>query len=77
MNWTSYPQNKPETSGPYLVSITRPVDKGDFTFSYRACYNAETDKWFKYDPFSDDADILEEIKFKINGWIHDLPAYLG
>jgi len=77
MNWTSYPQNKPKSSGYYLVSITRPFKNGDLTFNYNAYYNAETDKWFKYNPFSDDTYILEEIEFKINGWVQDLPKYLG
>ncbi|GET25890.1 hypothetical protein [Prolixibacter sp. NT017] len=77
MNWISYPANKPEKSGPYVVSISRPVENGDYTFSYKAYYSAETDRWFKYNPFSDEKDVLEEITFKINGWIQNLPAYLG
>ncbi len=77
MNWTSYPQNKPESSGPYLASITRPFKRSILTFNYIAYYDTKMDKWFKYNPFSDDDEILQEIEFEIIGWLQNLATYLG
>lgn len=72
MEWKTYPKNKPNESGTYLVSITI----SHRTFNYMAHYDQKTDSWFKYDPFSNKNDVLEQIEFKINGWKNP-SVYLG
>ena len=74
MEWKKYPENKPPKSGSYSVSVARPVNGNEFVFVYVAYYSANLDQWFKYDPFSDEHDVLESIEFKINGWLQ-LPVY--
>lgn len=76
MEWTSYPENRPAESGAYIVSISRPYSNGDLTFKYVAYYNVDNNQWFKYDPFSDENDILERITFRINGWVANATVYL-
>lgn len=76
MNWTSYPNNRPAESGTYLASITRPYLENDtLTFSYVAFYNRDNDTWYKYDSFT--SETQEEITDTINGWLANLPTYLG
>lgn len=75
MEWISYPERKPEQSGPYVVSIQRPYNNSDLTFKYVAYFNADSNEWFKYNPFEDENGILEKIDFRINGW-GQVPIYL-
>ena len=76
MNWIDYPQNRPDISRTYLVSIERqtPHVGGNFTFKYVAYYDANTGHWHKCDGFDDDS-IKEIITDRVNGWI-DVPTYL-
>ncbi len=75
MNWISYPETKPNSSQPYLVSVTGPYLGGDLTFNYIAIYSAETDEWYKYNPFEENSK-GEKINLKINGWCSDLTTYI-
>jgi hypothetical protein len=74
MNWIDYPQNRPEISRTYLISIQRPYAGGDFTFKYVGYYDANTGNWHKCDGFNDDS-ITEIITDRVIGWI-DVPTYL-
>lgn len=76
MNWINYPENRPNVSQPYLVSVTRPYNGGDLTFNYVAYYNTENNQWFKYDGFSNENNILERITDRINGWDSNSSVYL-
>jgi hypothetical protein len=76
MEWINYPENKPQESGTYLVSITRPCVGGDFTFRYFAYFDTAKNQWFKSDLFRDENQILERITFKINGWVESVSTYL-
>ncbi len=71
MNWISYPENRPNESGTYHVSICRPYNGADLTFHYVAHYDAETRQWHKNDGFDDDS-VKEVIKERIVGWIDGL-----
>ncbi|TDN79361.1 hypothetical protein DET49_13824 [Salegentibacter sp. 24] len=76
MNWISYPDNKPSESGAYVSSITKPyLENNDFTFNNVSYYNVDNDTWYKYDSFN--SEVLEKITDKINGWVANLPNYLG
>lgn len=75
MEWILYPENKPTESRPYTVSITGPYASGDLTFIYIAYYNAETDEWFKYDPFKEES-IGEKINLRINGWFNGIATLI-
>ncbi len=76
MEWISYPEHKPKQSQPYLISVSTPISNGEYIFNYIGYYNAETDKWHKYDPFSDE-NIKEQITDRIIGWSSGLTSYLG
>jgi hypothetical protein len=75
MNWRAYPDYRPENSGTYLISVTRPYHSNEFVFNCVAHYDAENQNWRKYDGF-DDESIKEKITDKVNGWI-PLTAYMG
>lgn len=75
MDWMIYPENRPETSGTYHVSIERPINSGTFTFHAVAYYNKENDQWHKHDGF-DDNSIKEIIKERIVGWVYGLNILL-
>ena len=77
MSWIDFPENKPNTSGTFIVSINTITAKGkDYTFRYLAYYDLDQNKWFKYDSFAIGNEILEEIKDRINGWTETPPVYL-
>ncbi|WP_297334749.1 hypothetical protein [Flavobacterium sp.] len=76
MQWTSYPQSKPKESQPYLISVSKQHPNGEYIFNYVGYYDIETDKWHKYDAFSDDS-IKEPITEKVLGWMSDMTSYLG
>jgi hypothetical protein len=67
MNWIPYPENRPDSSGTYHVTIQRPYAGGDITFHYAAYFDADTNRWHKYDGFVDDS-IKEVIEERIVGW---------
>lgn len=79
MNWNSYPEIKPKSSGSYLASVKRHYAGGnDLVFKCVIHYDHRTDKWFKYDPFLDENSIQEEIaRDMILGWLAGIPSYLG
>lgn len=76
MNWINIKERKPNESGTFLISVTRPY-KGndDLTFNYIAHYDQKNDNWHKYDPFTE--NILDIITVQINGWAQGLTTYLG
>jgi hypothetical protein len=75
MEWILYPENKPTESRPYTVSITGPYASGDFTLIYIAYYNAETNEWFKNDPFKENS-VGEKINLRINGWLKGIATLI-
>ena len=68
MDWIDYPNNKPDNTQTYLVSIERPYIGNTLTFLYIAHYDVENDNWHKYDSFSDDNSVGEIIKDRIIGF---------
>ena len=76
MNWLSYPENTPNT-GVHIASISTPHINGTFTFNYVAFYNADSNLWYKYDPFNPDNSQGEQITNTVNGWIDNMVTYFG
>jgi len=78
MNWNKFPPNKPEDSGSYLVSITRKSSSSqEYTFTYKAFYDANTESWHKYNPWDDDNSKGDKISDKIIRWVSELAVFLG
>jgi hypothetical protein len=78
MNWIPYPQNKPDRSGSYTISVIRKTSsKSDFGFTYTAHYDSNTDEWFKYDPFDDIDYLKEKITDNVTAWSDDNSVYMG
>ena len=61
MEWESYPRNLPNETGPYIVSLQGRAKQGIIVSNYSAYYDKESRKWFKYDPFVDNFEPVEEI----------------
>ncbi|GGB66675.1 hypothetical protein GCM10007424_03300 [Flavobacterium suaedae] len=76
MNWISYPENKPNHSQSYVISVLKRNNNKEHFFKYVAYYDVETDNWYKYDGFVEN-DIKELIQERVVGWVNDLPTYLG
>lgn len=68
MNWIVYPDNKPDITGTYLVSIERAFFDNTLTFNYVAYYNVENNNWYKYDSFLDYDSVGEKIEDKIKAY---------
>lgn len=67
MEWIDYNESKPKSSGSCVISLTRPLKSGNYTFKYLAYYDLDKDSWFKYNPFDDENDVLDRITLKVNG----------
>lgn len=55
MKWKFYPQEKPDDSGTFLLSLTK---DGEY-FNYIAWYNADDDVWFRQNPFNHEENVIE------------------
>ncbi|OPC53444.1 hypothetical protein BAY07_15450 [Elizabethkingia bruuniana] len=58
-----YPKTKPYYSGYFLIIIK----KEDYKFNYVAQYNHRTNKWFRFNPFNHQENIIE-IDMEIKQW---------
>lgn len=63
----------PQETGEYLVSIKRQRTHGIQIFKYIAHYNAEENKWYKYDPFQDEKPSQE--LDNITAWSENLKDF--
>jgi hypothetical protein len=77
MEWKGFPQEPPQTTGNYTVSIKRPKGYGEYIFNDSAYYDSETQSWYKYDPWDDKYEPKEEITNMVIGWIDGVMSYLG
>ncbi|MGX9987546.1 hypothetical protein [Soonwooa purpurea] len=75
MEWTNIKKEKPQISGPYIISITKPYSNGEYIFNYYAFFNLENNSWYKYD--SENSKVGDKINEEIIGWIKGLTTYLG
>ena len=76
MNWINSSEKRPNEDGAYIASIRRKVANGIFVFNYVAYYNRSEDKWYKYNPFTNDSQ-GELIEDQIIGWLDRASVFLG
>jgi len=76
MEWINVKLHKPETSQPYLISISS-IDssKNIYVYNYYAYYNVETEKFYEYN--SQTAKIGEPLNRNVLGWLRGVTTYLG
>ena len=70
MKWNT--KGLPKETGRYVVSLEIKKPHGIMIFHYVAYYDAETNKWFKFDPFVDNYQHEKEIEGKVTAWMSGL-----
>ena len=74
MQWNSHAN--PSESGRYTVSVQVQRSHGIEVFNYVAHYDAESNKWYKHDPFEVNAEHVNEIEGNVNAWMEDMGVFL-
>lgn len=77
MKWKATKYEMPTGTGVYIVSIHQQYPAGIVVSSDAAHYDAESFKWYKYDPFDVKYKPTEEITELVVGWIADMESYNG
>ena len=77
MDWISYPKNKPENDGNYLIGLKEPSGEKDFyCHTFIARYDSISDRWYQFDPISK-KEYTAPISIKIIAWMKMPPPFLG
>jgi hypothetical protein len=77
MQWMPFPQTNPNDTGNYIASIRRQLALGHYVFSDLCHYNADTQRWYKYDPFVDNYIPAQDITNIVVGWMENMVTYNG
>jgi hypothetical protein len=77
MNWTQTEQGLPPKTGSYLVSMERPWLRRVLAFICVAQYEADEEKWYQYDPFSDLYKPTNEVEGNVVAWTNDAAVFIN